>query len=227
MITHYHEIDLLPLSKLADLIFCPRRAALHLLENIWQENVFTAEGQNLHQKTHAEEVENRPGFRIVRGLRIHSFRLGLAGQADVVEFHQAADEDNGVSGARLIGQSGRWQPYPVEYKRGVTKDKLEYKIQLCAQALCLEEMLNVAVPEGAIYYGKSKRRYVVEFDENLRLKVEKAARELHNLFNSRQTPKAVYEKKCDKCSLYEICRPKTTGPKKKVDEYIRKHCILD
>jgi len=218
--SYYYENDFLPLSKLADLIFCPRRAALHLLENIWQENVFTAEGQNLHQKTHAEQTENRPGVRIVRGLRIHSFRLGLAGQADVVEFRQ------GDSGIELPGADGLWRPFPVEYKRGVTKNKLEYKVQLCAQAMCLEEMTRSQITEGALFYGKSKRRYEVVFDDKLRRKTEDAAHELHEMFDTRMTPRARYEKKCEKCSLFEICLPKTTGVDKRVNEYIKKHRLI-
>jgi len=212
----YPEDDLLPLSKLADFVFCPRRAALHIIENIWRENVFTAEGQNLHQKTHLERVENRPGVRIVRGLRIHSFQLGLIGQADVVEFHRAE------KGVELKGANGLWQPLPVEYKRGLLRNKLEYKIQLCAQALCLEGMLNCQVLQGALFYGKSKRRYNVDFDSRLRERTTDAAVALHRLFESAQTPKAKYNKRCKSCSLYAVCMPKITSVEKDIEHYLSK-----
>ena len=169
----YHEEDLLPISALQHYIFCPRRCALVHIEQQWQENVFTAEGQNLHLKTHAEQTENRPGVRIVRGLRIHSFRLGLIGQADVVEFQQSE------TGIKLAGAEGYWQPFPVEYKRGILKRRFEYTVQLCAQAICLEEMTQAHIPDGAIYYGQSKRRSEVEFDENLRNRTAKYAEKLH------------------------------------------------
>jgi len=210
----YHEEDLLSISALQHFIFCPRRCALVHIEQQWQENIFTAEGQNLHQKTHAEQVENRPGVRIVRGLRIHSYRLGLIGQADVVEFHQSE------TGIELPGADGYWQPFPVEYKRGILKRRFEYTVQLCAQALCLEEMTQAHIPGGAVYYGKSKRRMEVTFDEALRKRTETFAEKLHQLIQSGQTPAAHYQKKCDSCSLYQHCLPKTTGVKKKIDHYL-------
>ncbi len=212
----YSEDNLLSISALQHLMFCERRCALVHIENVWQENIFTAEGQNLHQKTHAEDTENRPGLRIVRGLRIHSFQLGLVGQADVVEFHK------GDIGIQLEGTSGLWQPFPVEYKRGILKDKLEYRVQLCAQAMCLEEMLKCEIMEGALFYGKSKRRYNADFDTNLRDRTTKAAIELHKLFESKVTPKAKYSKKCKSCSLYTVCMPKTTSVNKDIEHYLAK-----
>jgi CRISPR-associated exonuclease Cas4 len=212
----YSEEDLLPLSKLADFVFCPRRVAFHLLECVWEENVFTAEGQNLHKKTHTADTENRPGIRIVRGLRIHSYRLGLIGQADVVEFHRA---DTGIP---LPEAEGLWLPFPVEYKRGIQKERREYEIQLCAQALCIEEMLKAEIPCGALYYGQSKRRMEIDLSPALRQQTEDVARQLHELIDGRVTPTAKYEKKCGACSLYNRCMPKTTGMKKKVDVYMEK-----
>lgn len=210
----YAEDDLLPLSRIADLVFCPRRAALHLVENVWQDNIFTAEGTNLHERTHEAEIETRGDVIISRSLRLHSFRLGLVGVADVVEFHRA---DTGI---KLAGREGPWQLFPVEYKRGILKDRPEYRIQLCAQAICLEEMLQTQVPRGALFYGKSKRRYDVEFDVSLRERTEQAAEELHRLFDSRRTPQARYEKKCESCSLLSVCMPKVTGSKKDIKRYL-------
>lgn len=212
----YSEDDLIPISALQHFLFCPRRCALVHLEQLWEENVFTAEGQNLHQKTHMIDTENRPGIRIVRGLRIHSYRLGLVGQADVVEFHQS---DKGIT---LQEASGLWQPFPVEYKRGVQKKRREYEIQLCAQAICIEEMLHTEVPSGALYYGKSHRRMEINLSAALRQKTETAAQQLHELFESRTTPTARYCKKCNSCSLYSYCMPKTTGLNKKIDLYLSK-----
>lgn len=212
----YSEDNLLSISALQHFLFCPRRCALVHLEQLWEENVFTAEGQNLHQKTHTADTENRPGIRIVRGLRIHSYRLGLIGQADVVEFQQS---DTGVT---LPGASGLWQPFPVEYKRGIQKKRREYEIQLCAQALCLEEMLKAQILSGALYYGKSHRRMEIKLSAALRHQTEDAARQLHELIESRNTPTARYSKKCDSCSLCSHCMPKTTGLNKKIDLYLSK-----
>jgi len=216
----FSEDNLLPLSALQHFIFCPRRCALVHLEQQWQENIFTVEGQNLHQKTHDEQVENRPGVRIVRGLRIHSHRLGLIGQTDVVEFRQ------GDTGIELAGAAGLWQPFPVEYKRGILKKRFEYTVQLCAQAICLEEMTHAQIPCGAIYYGKSKRRIEVKFDDTLRTQTTVYAEKLHQLFQGRQTPQAQYKKKCNSCSLYHRCMPKATGVKKKIDLYLKKAFTL-
>jgi len=208
------EEDLLPLSRIADFVFCPRRATLHLVEGVWEDNVFTAEGTSLHERTHESGAESREGIVTARSLRIHSFRLGLTGMADVVEFHPSG------AGVSLPGRDGLWQPYPVEYKRGIRKDRIEYRIQLCAQAMCLEEMLQTEVPCGALFYGKSRRRYEVEFDAALREQTEAAATGLHELFNRGTTPVAKYEKKCESCSLLERCLPKITGIKKNIRHYL-------
>ena len=213
---HHSEDDLLPLSKLADLVFCPRRAAFHLLEVIWEENVFTAEGANLHERVHQADNESRGDLRIVRGLRLRSFRLGLSGVADVVEFKR------GPTGIPLENASGLWQPFPVEYKRSTLKHEPGYEVQLCAQALCLEEMLGARIESGAIFYGKSCRRQEVAFTEELRASTEAASLQLHELFDRHKTPKAQYGKKCKSCSLLETCMPKVTGIEKDVASYLKK-----
>lgn len=212
----YAENNLLPLSRIADFVFCPRRAALHLVENIWEDNVFTAEGTVLHERTHESGAENRGGVITARSLRIRSFRLGLIGMADVVEFRPS---DAGVP---LPRREGLWQPYPVEYKRGIRKDRIEYHIQLCAQGMCLEEMLQAEIPCGALFYGKSRRRQEVAFDVALREWTEAGATGLHDLFRSGKTPTAKYEKKCKSCSLLEVCLPKITGIDKDIAHYLAK-----
>ena len=141
----YSEDDLLPLSALTDVVFCERRAALHQLEHLWTENVATMEGHLLHEHVHEQGVESRGDLRIARGLRLRSMNLGLAGVADVVEFRRCADVDAGIV---LPGVKGRWTPFPVEYKRGILRHEESFNVQLCAQALCLEEMLSCKIGAG-------------------------------------------------------------------------------
>jgi CRISPR-associated exonuclease Cas4 len=219
----YAESDLLPLSRLADIEFCERRAALHLVEQVWEDNVHTAQGTALHGMVHElTGTEVRGDIRIARGLMIHSFRLGLIGKADVVEFHRSTDESaqpgQGET-ARLPNARGWWRPFPVEYKPGRLKTQRSFQIQLCAQAMCLEEMLGVAVPKGALFYGKSARRQEVVFDAALRSETAEMAARLHALFEAGRTPPAVYEKKCESCSLLPVCKPRVTGG----DRSARKH----
>ncbi|RJX30598.1 MAG: CRISPR-associated protein Cas4 [Desulfurivibrio sp.] len=232
----YSDDDLLPLSVLADLLFCERRAALHQIEGLWKDNLFTVEGTYLHQKVDDDlPVESRGDLRITRGLLLHSRELGLSGKADVVEFCRIADvggahySSSGTLAAAipLSGSSGLWRPYPVDYKRGRLRHEEGFEAQLCAQALCLEEMLKVAVPEGAIYYGKPRRRLVVVFDDSLRSKTREAARRLHELVSSGRTPQARYEKKCESCSLLSVCMPKITGSGRSAQGYIAKALAQD
>jgi len=220
------EDEFLPLSLLQHLAFCERRAALVHLESVWDENVFTVEGGHLHEKAHQEKTEVRGAVRIARGLRIHSFKLGLVGMADVVEFHRLEDESiektssaclraarphrqaEPPAGAVLPGVAGSWRPFPVEYKRGRKRHEKGYELQLCAQAICLEEMLGVEISEGAIFYGKSARRMDILFNETLRRETAAAATRLHELIRAGATPPARYEKKCESCSLIRLCVPK-------------------
>ena len=162
----YTEDDLLPISALQHLEFCPRRCALIHIEGAWTENVQTAEGRALHQRVHESPSETVAGVRVARGLRLCSRELGLFGVADVVEFHPTESHDERV--VTLPGSQQRWIAFPVEYKRGRRKSEMSYAVQLCAQALCLEEMLGGFVPAGALYHGQSRRRQVIPFDEPLR-----------------------------------------------------------
>lgn len=201
----YTEEDLLPLSGLQHLAFCERRWALVHLEQQWEENLFTAEGKLLHEKAHSAEIESRPEVLVRRTLPLRSFRLGLSGQTDIVEFLPCTEGEPGVSMPR---RKGLWKPYPIEYKR--TRDQhgsTAYRIQLCAQALCLEEMLQVPVPAGAVFDGKAKRREVVIIDEPLRLEVESLAALMHQILQSGKTPPPIYSKKCEGCSMKLVCLP--------------------
>ena len=201
----YTEEELLPLSGLQHLAFCERRWALIHLEQQWEENLFTAEGKLLHEKAHSAEIESRPDALIRRTLPLRSFRLGITGQADIVEFLPCHATEPGVPMPR---RKGLWKPYPVEYKR--TRDQHgsnAYRIQLCAQALCLEEMLQVPVPAGAVFDSKAKRREAVIFDDPLRQEVEHLAARMHQILQSGKTPQAIYAKKCEGCSMKPVCLP--------------------
>lgn len=201
----YAEEDLLPLSGLQHLSFCERRWALIHLERQWQENLFTAEGELVHEKAHSADPESRPEVLIRRTLALCSFRLGLSGQADVVEFVPCASDQPGVA---MPHRKGLWRPYPIEYKRSRDKHgSSAYQVQLCAQALCLEEMLDTPVPCGAVFDSRTKRRVEVVFDAALRARVERMAARMHALCQSRTTPPAIYEKKCEGCSMKPICLP--------------------
>ena len=203
----YSEDNLLPLSALQHFVFCRRQCALIHIEQLWTENVFTAEGRVLHEGVHEEKHATRQGMRVETGISLRSLRLGLIGKADVVEFHTDA--------------SGRLrQPFPVEYKRGKNKQEDCDRVQLCAQALCLEEMLQVKILQGALYYGKDHQRVDVIFDEALRLQTEETAAQLHELIRLGRTPEPVYEKKCDTCSFLNLCLPKTIGKKRSVSQFL-------
>ncbi len=207
--------DPLPISALQHLVFCERQCALIHIEGLWAENRFTVEGRHLHEKAHdaagnARE-ESRPGVRIVRSLPLRSERLNIWGYADAVEFRR--DE----SGDRELA-------FPVEYKRGRPKAHDADRVQLCAQVLCLEEMLNIHVSEGAIFYGKTRRRYDVQFDADIRQTTEHAVDRLHELIASCQTPVARREKKCETCSLLNLCLPDAAGKRRTVSSYLRR-CI--
>jgi len=215
----YTEDDYLPLSALTHFVFCPRRAALTRLEGIWAENVATVEGGIVHKHAHDDiGSENRDGLHIARGLMARSQRLGLWGHLDVVEFISVPDDEG--RGATLPGISGRWRPFPVEYKRGRLREEQSFALQLCAQAVCLEEMLNTIVPEGALYYGKTRRRLRVVFTPQVRTATEDAARQLHELVASGRTPRPVHSEKCRACSLAALCLPGALQRPASVEYYL-------
>lgn len=215
----YTEDDLLPISALQHLLFCERRAALVCLERLWQDNVSTAEGNILHEKAHQTETESRIDLRIARGLWLRSSRLGIYGKADVVEF-QLLDNSDKSQGITLAGEQGIWQPFPVEYKRGRLRDEMSFETQLCAQGLCLEEMLGIKVNSGALYFGQTHRRLEIDFNKALREQTEAAAMRIHEIVKSGITPIAQPEPKCQFCSLNGICLPKVARGRKSVSRYI-------
>jgi CRISPR-associated exonuclease Cas4 len=200
------EDDLIMISALQHLVFCPRQCALIHIEQIWQESGRTAEGRIMHERVHDESRESRGDIRIDYGVSLRSLRLGLIGKADVVEFHRQPD--------------GSWLPFPVEYKRGKPKADDCDKVQLCAQAICLEEMLSVSIPAGALFYGQTRHRLDVVLDEALRRKTEETARRAHALIAAGRTPPPVYEKRCESCSLMAECLPKTIQKRRSVKNYL-------
>lgn len=202
------EEDFIMLSALQHFVFCPRQCALIHIEQVWDENLFTAEGRLMHERVHEAGDESRGNVKIARGLPLRSSQLGLVGIADVVEFYKI--------------DKNRWQPFPVEYKRGKPKPDHSDKIQLCAQAICLEEMLNVGVPKGAIFYGRTRRRLDVAFDDALRKETEEAATKAHELVKSEVTPPPVYTKRCESCSLLKGCMPKDIEKSSPVKHYLRR-----
>ena len=208
----YSEDDLIPLSALQHILFCERQCALIHIEQTWAENLFTAEGRIMHERVHEADRQSRGRVRIEYSMWLRSLRLGLIGKAYVVEFHRKPAPQN--------TKSAMWVPFPVEYKRGKPKKDNCDKVQLCAQALCLEEMLAVEVPCGALFYGKKRRRTDVTFDSALKQQTEDTAMHLHKLITSGRTPKPVYMKKCDSCSLAKLCLPKIIERKRSVKRYL-------
>jgi len=199
----YQEEELLLLSGLQHFAFCRRQWALIHIEQIWKENLRTVEGAILHEKTHDEYfTEKRNDLIISRGMRVFSYLLGITGACDVVEFH-ASDE-----GIPIKGREGKWQVIPVEYKRGKPKEHNADRLQLCAQAMCLEEMLVCEIKKGYLYYGELRRREEVDMTEELRGQVKGCLEEMHMLYRRGHTPKTKPGKFCKSCSLEDLCVPK-------------------
>ena len=217
----YGEEDYLMLSGIQHFAFCRRQWAMIHSEQQWAEIYRTTAGGLMHKKAHDDaSFEKRGDLLIIRGMRISSRNLGLSGQCDVVEFHQ---DENGVS---LFGYDGKWKPVPVEYKRGTPKENNADELQLCAQAMCLEEMLQVYVQDGYLYYGENRRRSHVDFTDSLREEVRNAAKEMHELFQRGYTPNVKPTKKCKACSLENLCLPKLQKTVK-VRDYIEKGIKAD
>lgn len=184
------EDGLVPISALQHWLFCPRQCALIHLEQLWAEDAATAEGRLLHERVDAGQPESRPGMRIIRGVALRSFALGVIGRADVVELH---------------GRPPR--PVPVEYKRGHPKSHRADEVQLCAQAICLEEMFGTSVAEGALFYGQTRRRLTVAFDAGLRTLTARVAEEIRSMLAAGHTPPPVFTPACRHCSLHDLCQP--------------------
>lgn len=211
------EDSFLPLSGIQHFSFCRRQWALIHIEQAWKENMLTVQGDLMHQRAHDEETRERRGDTlIVRGLSVHSRVLGLSGKCDVIEFH--ADD----RGHPLVGEDGHWYAVPIEYKHGRSKADDSDRLQLCAQALCLEEMFGCDIPYGFLFYGKTKSRERVDFDLALRQQVVGMAAEMHRLYGRGHTPRVKPFAACRSCSLHEMCLPKVTS-ELSVASYISMH----
>ena len=196
--------DDIPLSTLQHWLFCPRQYALIYVERIWTENRFTAEGRALHERVDKGQPETRLGVRILRSVEVCSAQHGLYGVVDVVELHQG-------------------RPYPVEYKRGRPKTHRADEVQLCAQTLCLEEMFQTTIPEGAIFYGTTRRRNVVAFDDDLRALTLDVAAQVRDCRDTARLPPPKYDPaRCNHCSLLQDCRPRQFRAGRRVQHWLEK-----
>lgn len=202
----YAEEDFLMISGLQHFSFCRRQWALIHIEQQWADNLRTVEGEILHERAHdASFNEKRGDLLTCRGLSVHSAALGVSGFCDVVEFHR--DEN----GTKIYGRDGKWRPVPIEYKRGSSKINDADRLQLCCQAMCLEEMLCCEIEEGFLFYGETRRREAVPFAAGLREQVCAMLSEMHKLYSRRHTPKVKPSKSCNACSLKTACLPKLCG----------------
>lgn len=200
------EAELIPISALQHTLYCARQCALIHVEQAWAENRHTAEGRILHDRTDQQASEMRRGVRTVTAMPLRSLQLGVSGVADVVELHNA---------------DGRTVPYPVEYKRGSPKAHRADEVQLCAQAICLEEMFAVDIVEGALFYGETRRRFSVAFDVDLRRLTAGIANETRRMIDAGVVPRVPFEaKRCRACSMLEICRPRVTADGGKVAHWL-------
>jgi len=214
--------DFLQLSGIQHIAFCKRQWALINLEQVWADNVRTVEGSKLHENVDDPSFhETRKDIRTVRAMPIISYQLKLSGTADLVEF-QKKPTQIGNETCQLRGFDGWWKPIPVEYKRGKPKPDNRDAVQLCAQAIALEEMLHVSIQKGFLFYGISRRRHQVSFDHSLRNNVLELAQLMHYLAKNGATPKAEKKKHCTLCSLIEYCHPNLTLRHRSVREYLER-----
>ncbi|MDL2218171.1 CRISPR-associated protein Cas4 [Christensenellaceae bacterium OttesenSCG-928-M15] len=202
----YAAEEYLLLSGIQHFSFCRRQWALAYIEQQWQENRLTAEGHILHERAHESGAEKRGDTLIIRDMPVVSHTLGIRGACDVVEFHA---DPGGIVLHGNYGRKGiRYRPVPVEYKRGKPKEGAADLLQLCAQAICLEEMLVCDISQGYIFYGEPRRRLAVQLDAPLREEVAVLFREMHMLYARGHTPKVKPGNFCRACSLQDLCIPK-------------------
>jgi CRISPR-associated exonuclease Cas4 len=210
----YTEDDFIQLSALQHYVFCPRQCALIHVEDVWNENVYTVRGGILHEKVDTDTYETRGTLKTVRGLKIHSFRYGLTGRCDVVEFRKSQDGSGGP------------EVTPVEFKSGQPKRDISDEVQLCAQAMCLEEMLSTQVKRGAFFYGRIRRRVQVQIGDHLRKQTQEIIAAVHDMVSRKHVPTlsellrhagvplAKYMERCRNCSLLDACQPKAMNTRK-------------
>ncbi|MEI7726928.1 MAG: CRISPR-associated protein Cas4 [Bacteroidota bacterium] len=217
-----NDDGLLMLSGIQHFSFCERQWALIHIEQQWNDNRLTVEGHFMHEKVD-DPLENdlRGDTVTLRSVSLTSFTLGLYGRADVIELMKVYD-GNTINSIVIKERPGRWKVIPVEYKRGKPKPDERDEVQLCAQAICLEEMHGICIGKGFLYYGETRHRHEVEFTDNLRRLVKNYAKRMHEIFDKGLSPPPVYKPHCKSCSLLDICLPKTLEGLKSVEEYLGK-----
>lgn len=217
---HYDEEDMLMLSGIQHYAFCPRQWALIHIEQQWEENKLTIEGEIMHQHVDDPFYRQKMGSNIcLRSVNIASKQLGLYGLSDMVELHPTNSPVNAILHPKYPGY---WMPYPIEYKHGKPKPNNIDAVQLAAQAMCLEEQYAITISEGAIYYGEIRNREIVEFTDELRNEVVQLANGMHEVFANKQLPKANKQACCKSCSIKDICLPKLSE-KKSASDYLKIH----
>ena len=197
----YTDDELIPISYISQFEYCKRRAGLLFLEQQWNENVHTAEGSIVHERVHSGFNESRGDLVLLRDISIVSYKLGLVGKTDCIELTRNPHGDI------LPGLDGKWLICPVEYKHGDVRDELEYELQVCAQAICIEEMCDCHIEYGYLFYEGAHRRLQVIFNDEKRSKVEKTVAELHKMQQNGDTPAAIKTSRCNGCSMYDVCLP--------------------
>lgn len=214
---------IIPLSALQHYIFCPRQCALVHIEHLWEDNELTVSGSILHQHVDSNSLSCTGNIIRASSLRLSSEKLLISGIADMVEFIKTDSESqyDNIS-TTLPGHRGKWKPYPIEYKHGAPKSHRADEIQLCAQALCLEEMLNVTIHEGALFYGKTRRRKITLFDDKLKNMTMETILKVRHLFITLKTPEPSYSKRCHSCSLFDLCKPHLFSLKTSSKEWLQK-----
>ena len=200
----FSESDLIAISALQHFIFCPRQCALIHLEQAWEENALTAEGRGLHTRAHSNSEESRPDCRKIFGMPVRSLEWGISGICDCV---LETPEDKFI---------------PLEYKRGKPKIREMDTVQLCAQAICIEEMTGTKIEEGFIYYFRIKKRLHVNIDEPLRNLTKQTIKDIRAMLGSGKTPPPEYSKRCESCSLKDKCLPETVGKRRRVQDYMER-----
>lgn len=215
----YGDEDLLMLSGIQHMCFCPRQWALIHVEQAWAENRLTVEGEWMHRRVDDPLLMiKRHDVVILRSLSLVSRRLGLYGMSDVVELHKSETSDNSIKHPEY---NGYWSVFPIEYKRGKPKKDERDEVQLCAQAICLEEMYSVNIASGCLYYGETRHRELIQLSEPLRMRVQDLCEQMHLLFREGRTPPANYKSHCNSCSLFDLCLPKSFSTPKSVDTYLK------
>lgn len=209
----YSEDEYLMLSGIQHFAFCRRQWALIHIEQQWSENFRTVDGEIMHERVHNNEFSEKRGRTVItRAMSVSSSRLGISGECDAVELSLS---DNGVN---IFGLDGKYAVTPVEYKRGKPKDDDCDRVQLTAEALCLEDMLCVSIDCGYLYYGETRHREKVIFDDNIRKKTEDLILEMHEIYRRKYTPVVKRRKSCNACSLKDVCLPGINS--KSASEYL-------